>query len=361
MSLLKTETEILGGRLGSPKPVPSPPHPVPPSRSCFGTYLRDPQILGQQKASTPPSLLTFTTHSLSRWVTGEAGISVVSSDVWGGGRARLQPCHCDHLCVSLSLFIHDSGRAPVGSPARVDVHMYYCPVFVHECGCQCVPVSLCECRPQSPIPPPGSLISGLGFVPFPSCSFPQRQQRRRQEQQQEQQQEQPPPPPADPQPGLRSQSRILGSEPEWEQECSWPRRGAEPSPDPQATPCQHSQCQTSREERLKTPSPLPPGTGPSGALSGRDSHSRLWDGWGQGVGHLGPPCICPDPQHPLACPDNLPCPYPLLLPWEPRFSSPAQIPSLGELSKWSRKFGPSASLSRPAHWIRSLLRWESCN
>ncbi|XP_043738687.1 transcription factor Sp7 isoform X3 [Cervus elaphus] len=86
----------------------------------------------------------------------------------------------------------------------------------------------------------------------------ERQQRRRQEQQQEQQQEQPPPPPADPQPGLRSQSRILGSEPEWEQECSWPRRGAEPSPDPQATPCQHSQCQTSREERLKTPSPLSP-------------------------------------------------------------------------------------------------------
>lgn len=77
---------------------------------------------------------------------------MVSSDVCGG-RARLQPCHCDHLCVSLSLFIHDSGRAPVGSPARVDVPVYYRPVFVHECGCQCVPVSLCECRPQSPIPP----------------------------------------------------------------------------------------------------------------------------------------------------------------------------------------------------------------
>lgn len=38
---------------------------------------------------------------------------MVSSDVCVG-RVRLQPCHCDHLCVSLSLFIHDSGRAPVG-------------------------------------------------------------------------------------------------------------------------------------------------------------------------------------------------------------------------------------------------------
>ena len=35
---------------------------------------------------------------------------------------------------------------------KKDVHMYR-PVFVHECVCQCVPVSLCECRPQSPIPP----------------------------------------------------------------------------------------------------------------------------------------------------------------------------------------------------------------
>lgn len=26
----------------------------------------------------------------------------------------------------------------------------------------------------NPPSPPGSLISGLGFVPFPSCSFPQR-------------------------------------------------------------------------------------------------------------------------------------------------------------------------------------------
>lgn len=155
MSLLKTETEVLGGRLGSPKPVPGPPHPVPPSRPCSGTYLRDPQMLGQQKASTPEHTLPPDFHNtallLSRSVTGEAGISVVSSDVCVG-RARLQPCHCDHLCVSLSLFIHDSGRAPVGSPARVDVHMYR-PVFVHECVCQCVPVSLCECRPQSPIPP----------------------------------------------------------------------------------------------------------------------------------------------------------------------------------------------------------------
>lgn len=53
---------------------------------------------------------------------------------------------------------------------------------------------------------------------------------------------------------------------------------------------------------------------------------------GAGCGTPGPavPPLCP--QRPPAHPDNLPCPYPLLLPallWEPRFSSPAQIPSLG--------------------------------
>ena len=194
---------------------------------------------------------------------------MVSSDVCVG-RVRLQPCHCDHLCVSLSLFIHDSGRAPVG---RLRAWTCTCIVL---CLSMSVYVSvfqsLCVSVVPNPPSPPGSLISGLGFVPFPSCSFPQRQQRRRQEQQQQQQQEQqPPPPPADPQPGLRSQSRILGSEPEWEQECSWPRRGAEPSSDPQATPCQHSQCQTSREQRLKTPSPLSPRY--------RTLGSSVWEGF----------------------------------------------------------------------------------
>lgn len=124
---------------------------------------------------------------------------------WGSKHLCGQPgcvcglCASSHvtviICVSLSLFIHDGGGcARVHSTVRVDVHTYH-PVFVHERVCQCAPVSLCECRPQSPIPPPGSLISGLGFVPFPSCSFPQRQQRRQQQRRQQKQQEQPRHPP----------------------------------------------------------------------------------------------------------------------------------------------------------------------
>lgn len=181
----------------------------------------------------------------------------------------------------------------------------------------------------------------MGFVPFPSCSFPQRQQRRRQEQQQQQQQEQqPPPPPADPQPGLRSQSRILGSEPEWEQECGWPRRGAEPSSDPQATPCQHSQCQTSREERLETPSPLSPRyrTLGSSVWEGFPQLSMVW--LGAGCGAPGPTLHLPRPSAPPACPDTLPCPYPSCFPGSPVSPLPPRSLLWGSSANGAGNLGP---------------------
>lgn len=86
-------------------------------------------------------------------MTGEASISVVSSGVcvWC---VCLQPCHCDHLCASLSLFIHDSGCARVGSTVCVDVCLYP-PVSVHECVCHVsVFQSLCvSVVPNPPSPP----------------------------------------------------------------------------------------------------------------------------------------------------------------------------------------------------------------
>lgn len=153
-----------------------------------------------------------------------------------------------------------------------------------------------------PHPPPGSLISGLGFVPFPSCSFPQRQQRRQPQQQQELQQQKQQQPSRSQKSGV---SRIVGSEPEWEQEWSWPRRSTEPSQDSQATSCLHSHCQTSREERPRTHSPRSPRYLILGS-SGRGSHRCPWDCWGRGVGHLGPPTLKSSPQLPPGCPDNLP-------------------------------------------------------
>lgn len=77
--------------------------------------------------------------------------------------------------------------------------------------------SLCvSVVPNPPSPPLGSLISGLGFVPFPSCSFPQRQQQQRQPQQQQEQQQQKQQQPSSSQDS--GVSRIVRSEPEWEQE-----------------------------------------------------------------------------------------------------------------------------------------------
>lgn len=80
------------------------------------------------------------------------------------------------------------------------------------------------------------------------------------------------------------------------------------------------------------------------------------------VGHLGLPTLFTFPQstHKEALTT---CPYSCFkpTPWAPPFLLSLSDPFFGELSKWSRKFGPSASLSRLPHWIRSLLRWESCN
>lgn len=104
-----------------------------------------------------------------------------------------------------------------------------------------------------------------------------------------------------------------------------------------------------------------------------------WEGFPRrSMGLLGAGCGTPGPTVPFTLPLQQPPPppnpgqtldnLPRVLPSSCFHPFPGALfvlsrpdPFFGELSKWSRKFGPSASLSRPAHWIWSLLRWESCN
>lgn len=115
-------------------------------------------------------------------------------------------------------------------------------------------------------------------------------------------------------------------------------RAVEPFQAPQA-PCLHSPCQKGDPGHL---APDTAGTWYWEALGGLPTDAcgiaggRVWDTWAHHT-------FNPSRQHPLGCPDNLPCPYPLLLLpflWKPCFSSPAQIPSLGSLANGAGNLDP---------------------